>query len=130
DPEQRTPDAAIAHGDARGGDVDARRVPAEVTQSAPVDVESLHDDPGGADAHHAAVARAAEERAVPPDQDHRLVDEQVALVHAPVDLDAVAGPRAVDAGLQRREVTGSRAALQAAGRRQAVPRGLQEGREE
>ena len=60
--EQRLPDAAVADGRVRRGDVNAGGVAAEVAGAAAVDVEAFDGDVGGANANDAAVAAAAKQR--------------------------------------------------------------------
>src|SRR5262249_55833297 len=116
DAEDRVGDAAAADRHVVCGDVNARRVAAEIAASAAVHVEALDRSSVRTDEDDTPGSRTDEARAPDAAQRDAPADPEVAAVGAGADLDRVAVSRGVDPGLKRREVRGRRPSLDA-GRR-------------
>jgi hypothetical protein len=95
--------------------VDTRGVARQVAAAAAVDREALERDVVGAHAHDAAAARAHEQRPPAADEADRLVDEQVALVLARLDLDRRSGRSFVEPDLERTKLGSGRPSFERAG---------------
>ena len=116
DAEERPGDPAVPDRNPTRRHMNTGRVSPEIAASPSIDVETLDDDPVGADADDAARARAHEPRPAPSDQTKRPVDHQITGVDAGPDFHDSTRRRGVHARLKRRGLRRRGAAFQAGGR--------------